>query len=215
MHSDSDLCSWGRTKDQQSRCYSARASQTGPENSAWSVTGFYRAARPFAASGNDARRGIVDSGKTVEAAARPTNDPRTASSIDRRPQFLASAKRVSANFSAALHKHGCSWRGERRAAANSGTFGETFDAGKRSARSRAASTDLPGISRARWRHSNYSLHHVHGAAIDRLYVRNRRYAAITHSHPGASSSCNYRLLVDRRAPHCWRDYWLPRLCPQR
>src|SRR5947207_12953661 len=115
---DADCGSWRGTEERQSRCYSARASQTGPENSAWSVTGFYRAARPFAASGNDARRGIVDSGKTVEAAARPTNDPRSAPSIDRRPKFLAGAKRVSATFSAALHKHGCSWRGEQRAAAN-------------------------------------------------------------------------------------------------
>src|SRR5207244_5301114 len=183
-----------------SRSRRAHACQTVAENSARSVTCFYRAARPFAASGNDARRGIVDSGKTVEAAARPTNDPRAASSIDRRSKFFAGAKRISANFSAALHKHGCSWRGERRAAANSGAFSETFDAGKRSARSRPASTDLPGISRARWRHSNYSLHHVHGAAIDWIYVRNRRYAAITHSHPRASSSYNHRPFVGPRDP---------------
>src|SRR5262249_4082436 len=103
------------------------------ENSAWPVARFHRAARPFAPSGNDAGRRTISSGKTIEAAARPTNDAYAASGASRWPQFLAGFKRAAANFSTVVRKPGRCRRGQRSATADSAQVSQTFDAGERTA----------------------------------------------------------------------------------
>ncbi len=76
--------------------------------------------------------------------------------------------------------------------------GQAFDAGKRTARSRATGVDLSGISRVGWRSARYNFYHVHGAAVERVYGANWRRASITYTDSAANSSCDHRLLVGRR-----------------
>ncbi|PYK06268.1 MAG: hypothetical protein DME67_03170 [Verrucomicrobia bacterium] len=57
-----------------------------------------------------------------------------------------------------------------------------------------------------------NFHHVHGAAVDRVYGPKRWCASIAHTDSAANSSCDHRLLVGRRHRGDWRNYWVPRLC---
>src|SRR6266487_1521336 len=109
--------------------FSYRARYAQPENSAWPIAHFHRAASPFAASWDDARRSVVDLGKAFEAAARSANDAFVASGTGRWPQFFAGLKRDAANFYAAVCKFGGCGRGKWCAAANSASAGQAFDAG--------------------------------------------------------------------------------------
>src|SRR5947207_11907743 len=106
MHSDPDRISRSGTESCAARRCSPGGSYAEPENSAWSVAGFYGTARPSAASGNDARRRFVDLEDTFETATRSANDTRAASGAHCRAQLLAGIKRDPTSFSAALRKHG-------------------------------------------------------------------------------------------------------------
>src|SRR4029453_10527743 len=181
------------------RWRTTRGAYAESENPARSAARFHRAARSFAASGHDARRRIVDSGKTFEAAARPTNDACAASGASRWPQFLAGLKGGAANFPTALCKPGGSWRGERRAAADSAPAGQTPDAGEGTARPRATGVDLSGLSRSGRRRSHYNFYNVHGAAVVRIHGTNWRSAPVAHADSDANSSCDYGVLVGRLA----------------
>src|SRR6266571_4224469 len=105
-------------------------------------------------------------------------------------------------------------RSKRCAAANSPSPGQAFDAGKGPAGSGAASFDLSGISRPRWRRSRYNFYHVHGTAVERVHGANRRRASIAYTDSAASSSCDYELLVGRRAGRGGFNRCFPRPCPQ-
>src|SRR2546426_398456 len=70
MHSDPDRISRSRTESCAARQCSRGGSYAEPENSPWSVAGFYGTARPSAVSGNDARRRTVDLEDTFETATR-------------------------------------------------------------------------------------------------------------------------------------------------
>src|SRR5437667_6244076 len=84
----------------------AGGSHEEPKDSARAIAHFYRATRPFAASGDDARRSVIDFGKTFEAAACSANDAFAASVPNRRPQFLAGVKRAATNFPTPVCKFG-------------------------------------------------------------------------------------------------------------
>src|SRR2546430_7981006 len=84
MHSDSHRFSWRGGEDESCRGCSTHLSHPEPENPARAVAHFHGATRSFTASGNDARRSVVDFGKAFKAAARSANDTFAASGPRRR-----------------------------------------------------------------------------------------------------------------------------------
>src|SRR2546423_15360346 len=112
MHSDSHRFSWRGGEDESCRGCSTHLSHPEPENPARAVAHFHGATRSFTASGNDARRSVVDFGKTFKAAARSANDTFAASGPRRRSQFFTGIKCDATNFRATVCKSGGGRRGQ-------------------------------------------------------------------------------------------------------
>ena len=104
MYSDPNRIGGRGAESSPTRQRSAGNSHAKPEDSTRAIADFYRATGQPITSGNDPRRGAIDSGKAFEAATSASSDARVASSANRRSQFLAGAARVSSSFYAALRK---------------------------------------------------------------------------------------------------------------